>query len=158
MCAVFIHVHTFVSFYDVASLLDSLELNTCTPVILSGHLLILFCGYLVISVNNFIQSLLPVYEVAAPALFGCLSTRRSRIAFCFSFWVFSLKLSVSHLVVDICCLAIGVSEGSLILVFVCFSRACANGHGLIRKYDLNLCRQCFREYAKDIGFKKVIII
>ncbi|EZA51216.1 40S ribosomal protein S29, partial [Ooceraea biroi] len=34
------------------------------------------------------------------------------------------------------------------------SRACANRHGLIRKYGLNLCRQCFREYAADIGFKK----
>lgn len=37
----------------------------------------------------------------------------------------------------------------------CFSRACSNRHGLIRKYGLNLCRQCFREYAGDIGFKKV---
>ncbi|KAK3924672.1 40S ribosomal protein S29, partial [Frankliniella fusca] len=35
------------------------------------------------------------------------------------------------------------------------SRSCANQHGLIRKYGLNLCRQCFREYANDIGFKKV---
>ncbi|KAJ1552775.1 hypothetical protein HK405_010069, partial [Cladochytrium tenue] len=26
--------------------------------------------------------------------------------------------------------------------------------GLIRKYGLNLCRQCFREYSKDIGFIK----
>ncbi|XP_046659085.1 LOW QUALITY PROTEIN: 40S ribosomal protein S29-like [Homalodisca vitripennis] len=34
-------------------------------------------------------------------------------------------------------------------------RACANGHGLIRKYGLNLCRQCFREYASEIGFKKL---
>ncbi|XP_039285209.1 40S ribosomal protein S29-like [Nilaparvata lugens] len=34
-------------------------------------------------------------------------------------------------------------------------RACANGHGLIRKYSLNLCRQCFREYASEIGFKKL---
>ncbi|GAB0088183.1 40S ribosomal protein S29 [Sergentomyia squamirostris] len=34
-------------------------------------------------------------------------------------------------------------------------RACSNRHGLIRKYGLNLCRQCFREYANDIGFKKV---
>ncbi|XP_050316120.1 40S ribosomal protein S29 isoform X1 [Anthonomus grandis grandis] len=33
-------------------------------------------------------------------------------------------------------------------------RACSNRHGLIRKYGLNLCRQCFREYANDIGFKK----
>lgn len=30
-----------------------------------------------------------------------------------------------------------------------------NGHGLIRKYALNMCRQCFREKSKDIGFKKV---
>ncbi|XP_047537032.1 40S ribosomal protein S29 isoform X1 [Vanessa atalanta] len=33
-------------------------------------------------------------------------------------------------------------------------RACSNRHGLIRKYGLNICRQCFREYAHDIGFKK----
>jgi len=39
-----------------------------------------------------------------------------------------------------------------------YSRACGNRHGLIRKYGLNLCRQCFREYAADIGFKKVMII
>ena len=35
------------------------------------------------------------------------------------------------------------------------SRVCANRHGLIRKYGLNMCRQCFRSYASDIGFKKV---
>jgi len=34
-------------------------------------------------------------------------------------------------------------------------KACSNGHGMIRKYHLNLCRQCFREYSADIGFKKV---
>jgi len=34
-------------------------------------------------------------------------------------------------------------------------RACSNGHGLIRKYGLNMCRQCFHQYAKDIGFKKM---
>lgn len=33
-------------------------------------------------------------------------------------------------------------------------RVCGNQHGLIRKYGLNVCRQCFREYAKDIGFIK----
>ncbi|XP_058130726.1 small ribosomal subunit protein uS14 [Anopheles ziemanni] len=36
-----------------------------------------------------------------------------------------------------------------------FCRACSNNHGLIRKYGLNICRQCFREYAKDIGFRKL---
>lgn len=35
------------------------------------------------------------------------------------------------------------------------SRVCKHTAGLIRKYDLNLCRQCFREKAKDIGFNKV---
>ncbi|KAF5975766.1 40s ribosomal s29 [Fusarium coicis] len=34
-------------------------------------------------------------------------------------------------------------------------RVCKHKAGLIRKYDLNLCRQCFREKAKDIGFNKV---
>ncbi|KAI6184410.1 40S ribosomal protein S29 [Aphelenchoides bicaudatus] len=34
-------------------------------------------------------------------------------------------------------------------------RVCNNHHGLIRKYSLNLCRRCFREYANDIGFKKL---
>lgn len=35
------------------------------------------------------------------------------------------------------------------------SRVCKHNAGLVRKYDLNLCRQCFREKAKDIGFIKV---
>ncbi|KAM4801988.1 small ribosomal subunit protein uS14-like [Urocitellus parryii] len=34
-------------------------------------------------------------------------------------------------------------------------RMCSNWHGLIRKYGLNMCRQCFRQYAKDIGFIKL---
>ncbi|KAM5326155.1 small ribosomal subunit protein uS14-like [Glossophaga mutica] len=28
---------------------------------------------------------------------------------------------------------------------------CSNPHGPIRKYGLNTCLQCFRQYAKDIG-------
>jgi hypothetical protein len=36
------------------------------------------------------------------------------------------------------------------------SRVCFHRAGLIRKYHLNICRQCFREYANDIGFFKVI--
>lgn len=35
------------------------------------------------------------------------------------------------------------------------SRACAHQAGLIRKYGINLCRQCFREKAHDVGFLKV---
>ncbi|UJR13821.1 hypothetical protein I4U23_000832 [Adineta vaga] len=34
-------------------------------------------------------------------------------------------------------------------------RVCSNGHGIIRKYGLMICRQCFREYSSDIGFKKL---
>ena len=43
------------------------------------------------------------------------------------------------------------------LVGMVYSRVCSNRDGLIRKYQLNICRQCFREYAADIGFKKVVI-
>jgi len=35
------------------------------------------------------------------------------------------------------------------------SRVCAHRAGLIRKYGLNICRQCFREKSTDIGFVKV---
>ena len=35
------------------------------------------------------------------------------------------------------------------------SRVCAHRLGLIRKYGLDICRQCFRERAYDIGFTKV---
>jgi hypothetical protein len=41
---------------------------------------------------------------------------------------------------------------------ISFSRVCAHQAGLIRKYNLDMCRQCFREYAKDIGFLKVTFI
>ena len=36
-------------------------------------------------------------------------------------------------------------------------RVCTHGAGLIRKYGLNICRQCFREKSTDIGFIKVSI-
>jgi hypothetical protein len=32
---------------------------------------------------------------------------------------------------------------------------CGSHHGVIRKYGLQMCRRCFRENAKDIGFQKV---
>ncbi|KAL5266541.1 hypothetical protein ACHWQZ_G003795 [Mnemiopsis leidyi] len=34
-------------------------------------------------------------------------------------------------------------------------RVCSNHHGLIRKYGLDMCRQCFQQYAKNIGFEKL---
>ena len=34
------------------------------------------------------------------------------------------------------------------------SRVCNSRRGLIRKYGLDMCRRCFREYAIDIGFVK----
>lgn len=33
-------------------------------------------------------------------------------------------------------------------------RRCGRKRGIIRKYNLHLCRQCFREIAEDLGFKK----
>uniref|UniRef100_A0A2K5NIH5 Small ribosomal subunit protein uS14 n=1 Tax=Cercocebus atys TaxID=9531 RepID=A0A2K5NIH5_CERAT len=32
---------------------------------------------------------------------------------------------------------------------------CSNRHGLIQKYGLNTCCQCFCQYAKDISFIKL---
>lgn len=33
-------------------------------------------------------------------------------------------------------------------------RRCGRNRGHIRKYGMDLCRQCFREIATDLGFKK----
>ncbi len=33
-------------------------------------------------------------------------------------------------------------------------RVCNTRRGLIRKYALDICRRCFREYANNIGFMK----
>ncbi|MFL2957938.1 MAG: 30S ribosomal protein S14 [Candidatus Thalassarchaeaceae archaeon] len=33
-------------------------------------------------------------------------------------------------------------------------RRCGRRRGLIRRHGLHLCRQCFRDVATDIGFKK----
>ena len=33
-------------------------------------------------------------------------------------------------------------------------RRCGRTGGVIRKYNLMYCRQCFREVAKNVGFKK----
>ncbi|MBR9690088.1 30S ribosomal protein S14 [Candidatus Woesearchaeota archaeon] len=33
-------------------------------------------------------------------------------------------------------------------------RRCGRNRAHIDKYSLNLCRQCFREIATDLGFKK----
>ena len=43
------------------------------------------------------------------------------------------------------------------MCLLCSSRVCSNHHGLIRKYGLMICRRCFREYSKDIGFLKVCV-
>ncbi len=37
-----------------------------------------------------------------------------------------------------------------------YCRVCRNTHGLIRKYELNLCRRCFRENAAQLGFTKYL--
>jgi ribosomal protein S14 len=32
---------------------------------------------------------------------------------------------------------------------------CGNARALIRSYNLYICRRCFREVARDIGFEKL---
>ena len=44
---------------------------------------------------------------------------------------------------------------TITLLFTMNSRLCAHQWGLIRKYNLDLCRQCFREKSAAIGFVKV---
>ncbi|MBC7128685.1 MAG: 30S ribosomal protein S14 [Thermoplasmatales archaeon] len=31
---------------------------------------------------------------------------------------------------------------------------CGRKRGIIRRYGMHLCRQCFREIAEEMGFKK----
>lgn len=33
-------------------------------------------------------------------------------------------------------------------------RICGTSRGLIRSYQLNICRRCFREVGRNIGFEK----
>ena len=36
-------------------------------------------------------------------------------------------------------------------------RRCGRSRGMIRRHGLRLCRQCFRDVAPSIGFKKKIV-
>lgn len=38
---------------------------------------------------------------------------------------------------------------------VACSRVCSSQTGIIRKYHIFMCRQCFRDHAELIGFRKV---
>lgn len=33
-------------------------------------------------------------------------------------------------------------------------KRCKNDKGLVRKYNLNICRRCFKDIALAVGFKK----
>ncbi|MEW6295417.1 MAG: 30S ribosomal protein S14 [Candidatus Diapherotrites archaeon] len=33
-------------------------------------------------------------------------------------------------------------------------KICGNNPGMIRKYGLNICRRCFKDYAEKLGFRK----
>jgi len=33
-------------------------------------------------------------------------------------------------------------------------KICGNENSIIKKYDLNVCRRCFKDIAKKIGFEK----
>ena len=33
-------------------------------------------------------------------------------------------------------------------------RICGRPEGLVRKYGINMCRQCFKRKAKEMGFQK----
>lgn len=33
-------------------------------------------------------------------------------------------------------------------------RVCGNNRGMVHKYGLGMCRKCFKDHAKSIGFEK----
>ncbi len=37
-------------------------------------------------------------------------------------------------------------------------RMCGNPRALIRAHNLFICRRCFREVARGIGFKKYVVV
>ncbi|VCW49224.1 unnamed protein product, partial [Gulo gulo] len=57
------------------------------------------------------------------------------------------------------------SKGSAAALLVPYEEPCGQGscschirsnwHGLIQKYGLKMCSQCFHQYVKDRGFSKV---
>jgi len=47
---------------------------------------------------------------------------------------------------------------SMLICLPVGSRLCAHQAGLVRKYGLDLCRQCFREKSAAIGFVKVMCL
>jgi small subunit ribosomal protein S29e len=52
----------------------------------------------------------------------------------------------------------GFEVQAQLLTGILYSRVCTHPAGLIRKYGLNICRQCFREKSADIGFVKVRLL
>ncbi|MBI2598510.1 MAG: 30S ribosomal protein S14 [Candidatus Diapherotrites archaeon] len=38
--------------------------------------------------------------------------------------------------------------------YMVLCKRCRNDKGVIRKYNLNICRRCFKDIALNIGFKK----
>ena len=50
-----------------------------------------------------------------------------------------------------------VCGNNLYFAFEKLNVTIANQKAIIRKHHLDICRQCFRERANDIGFVKVII-
>ncbi|QQR93170.1 MAG: 30S ribosomal protein S14 [Candidatus Iainarchaeum archaeon] len=35
-----------------------------------------------------------------------------------------------------------------------YCKNCGNNKGMIHRYNINLCRRCFKEFAEMMGFKK----
>ena len=35
-----------------------------------------------------------------------------------------------------------------------YCKNCQNNKGMIHRYNINLCRRCFKEFAEMMGFKK----
>lgn len=138
--------------------------------------LIPFTAYIYISFQFHLTAIIkvfafcfPMYKTVEPSIRRRLRNFVWSLPMVEEFWLDSFSLQNLQ-IWPWKCLAIGtlIISMQIYLIFVlvlngdyCYplfcSRVCGNPHGLIRKYGLMCCRQCFRSNAKEIGFIKVNI-
>ncbi|KAM7513063.1 hypothetical protein LguiB_011938 [Lonicera macranthoides] len=69
----------------------------------------------------------------------------------------NLEIAMVRAISNVECLKHVYAHNALAMdILLC--RVCGNPHGLIRKYGIMCCRQCFRSNAKEIGFIKIDVV
>ena len=112
------------------------------------------CSSHTLSLQYSIKFPTPLMSIPSPSLYVDASTSQIPEDVDVTIWLVHKYFVHLYCFDVIFILAIPLNNTELCL-FLFHSRVCFNHHGLIRKYGLNICRRCFRQYAKDIGFQKV---